>query len=400
MKVLVLNTGSSSVKYEVFDAAGGLDDLVSVAAGLVEGIGEVEGAAHHSPAEGEPQHLTTPVPDHDAALDLVVDALARAGLDHDLAAVGHRVVHGGEDFSAPTLVTDEVVDLLEALAPLAPLHNPPAVAGLRVARKRWSALPHVAVFDTAFHSTLPPAAYRYAVPESWYLDHGVRRFGFHGTSHRCVAEQAAAALGRPLDELRLITLHLGNGASACAIDRGRSVDTSMGMSPLAGLVMGTRSGDFDPGVVFHLVRAGMTVDEVERDLNRSSGLVAMGGANDVRRLRAAAAVGDDDARLALDVMTRRVRQYVGAYLAELGGLDAVVFTAGIGEHDAATRAEVVEPLAHLGLQLDTTANEAADAGTGPVRISPAGVSPAVLVVATAEEATIAADTLAVVATDD
>lgn len=396
MKVLVLNTGSSSVKYEVFTDQGAGGRPTSVAVGSIEGIGEPEGAVRHASTNGDTRTSATTVADHDRALDLVVDALAGDGLDHDLAAVGHRVVHGGEDFTAPTLIDDAVVARLEELASLAPLHNPPAVAGIRVARDRWADLPHVAVFDTAFHTTLPPAAYRYAVPGAWYVDHGVRRFGFHGTSHRCVAELAAEALGRPLEDLRLITLHLGNGASACAIDRGRSVDTSMGMSPLAGLVMGTRSGDVDPTVVFHLVRAGMTVEEVERDLQRGSGLVGLGGANDVRVLRQRAADGDDDARLALDVMTRRVRQYVGAYLADLGGLDAVVFTAGIGQHDAATRAEVIEPLAHLGLRLDPVANEAADASDGPARISPEGAMPAVLVVATAEEATIAADTLAVV----
>ncbi len=393
MRVLVLNTGSSSVKYEVFATRD--DGLASLASGLVEGIGEEAGASHLTPADATRRTDTVRVDDHDAALGLVVDALAGSHLDEGLAAVGHRVVHGGEAFAEPTVLTDAVVERLDDLSPLAPLHNPPAVAGIRVARERWADLPHVAVFDTAFHQTLPPTAYRYAVPEDWYRDHGVRRFGFHGTSHRCVAGLAATALGRPLADLKLITLHLGNGASACAIDDGRSVDTSMGLSPLAGLVMGTRSGDLDPGVVFHLVRAGMSVDEVERTLNRASGLLGVGGSNDVRRLREAAAAGDDAARLALDVMARRVRAYVGAYLAELGGLDAVVFTAGIGEHDPATRAAVIEPLAHLGLVLDPAANAAADAADGPVRISPVGTAPAVLVIATAEEATIAADTLAV-----
>ncbi|MBY5161499.1 acetate/propionate family kinase [Salsipaludibacter albus] len=398
MRVLVLNTGSSSVKYEVFTRSDAAGDLSSVVSGLVEGVGETSGAVHVTPAGGATETEERPVADHDAALGLVVDALARTGADEDLVAVGHRVVHGGEDFTAPTLLTDEVVARIDELAPLAPLHNPPAVAGIRVARRRWGDLPHVAVFDTAFHTTMPPAVYRYAVPEDWYREHGVRRFGFHGTSHRYVAGAAARFLDQPLEDLRLVTLHLGNGASACAIAGGRSVDTSMGLSPLAGLVMGTRSGDLDPGVVFHLVRGGTDLAEVERVLNRASGLVGLGGANDVRVLRSAAADGDGDARLALDVMTRRIRQYVGAYLAELGGLDALVFTAGIGEHDAATRAEVVEPLGHLGLRLDPEANGHADAGDGPVRISPPGVTPAVLVVATAEEATIAADTLAIVET--
>jgi acetate kinase len=374
--VLVLNSGSSSVKHEVFAVAGN-GALSSVADGLVEGIGEAGAAA----------------PDHVAAIDGVLSRLDAEGLLDDLQAVGHRVVHGGEAFTGPTVLDDDVIAEVEALSPLAPLHNPPALQGIRAARQLRPDVPHVAVFDTAFHATLPPQAFRYAVPEAWYADHGVRRYGFHGTSHAHVAARAAEALGRPLHQLKLITLHLGNGASACAVDGGRSVDTSMGLSPLEGLVMGTRSGDVDPAVVFHLLRAGMTADEVEAGLNRRSGLLGLAGANDMRKVRAAAAQGDPGARLALAVTARRLRKYVGAYLAVLGGLDALVFTAGIGEHDTAMRSDVAGRLEHLGLRLDEAANAAADPTAGPALISPPGATPAVLVVATDEERRIAEEVL-------
>lgn len=402
-QVLVLNTGSSSVKFELFEVVG--DDLVSRAAGLVEGIGESAGAVRVALGDEAPGSAhdvvagavgSRVVADHAAALGIVMDLLDEAGVVADVVAIGHRVVHGGEAFTAPTVITDEVVATLDELAPLAPLHNPPALVGIRVARELFPDLSHVAVFDTAFHMTMAPEAFRYAVPAAWYHEHGVRRFGFHGTSHRFVAEAAAAALGRPLEEMQLITLHLGNGASAAAIAAGQVIDTSMGMSPLEGLVMGTRPGDVDPGVIFHMVRAGLSVEEVERQLNRASGLKGLAGVNDVRALRTAAADGDADAQLALDVMTRRVRGRIGTYWAHLPAVDAVVFTAGIGEHDAATRAEVIDPLGHLGLVLDAAANAGADADAGPVVISPPGVSPAVVVVATAEELVIARDTLATI----
>lgn len=406
-QVLVLNTGSSSVKFEVFevDSAGDRGDLAGadagaltpVAGGKVEGIGEPSGGFDLEVAGDADGGVADEavVADHEAALAMVVDGLRDRGLLDDLVAVGHRVVHGGEAFTSPTVIDDEVVCVLDDLAPLAPLHNPPALVGIRVARDLAGDVPHVAVFDTAFHTTMAPEAFRYAVPGAWYHDHGVRRFGFHGTSHRYVSEQAAATLGRPADDCRVITLHLGNGASAAAVDGGRVVDTSMGLSPLEGLVMGTRPGDLDPGVVFHMVRAGMSIDEVEQALNHESGLEGLAGDNDVRRLRAAAADGDDDARLALEVMAKRIRGYVGAYLAHLGGLDALVFTAGIGENEPAVRAMVVEPLAHLGLVLDPDANDAADPGGGPVVVSPPGHEPAVLVIATAEELVIAQDALQV-----
>ncbi|WP_370326435.1 acetate/propionate family kinase [Euzebya sp.] len=390
MSVLVLNTGSSSVKFELFEGASP-SELRSVAAGLVEGIGEAEGHMGATLPDGGRVDRDGVVADHREALESVMTHLADALTD--LVAVGHRVVHGGEHFTEPTVIDDAAVEVIDSLSPLAPLHNPPALEGIRVARELRPEIPHVAVFDTAFHATLPPAAYRYAVPTSWYADHGVRRYGFHGTSHRYVAEQAAQSLGRPLEDLRTITLHLGNGASACAIDGGRSIDTSMGLSPLEGLVMGTRSGDLDPAVVFHMIRAGMSPDDVERALNRQSGLRGLAADNDMRRVHRAADAGDEGAQLALEVTAHRLRKYVGAYAAVLGGLDALVFTAGIGEHSPAVRAAVVEPLGHLGLTLDVAANAAADAADGPVRISRPDASPAVLVVATDEERMIAAEAL-------
>ncbi|HKJ55326.1 MAG TPA: acetate kinase [Nitriliruptoraceae bacterium] len=409
-QVLVLNTGSSSVKFELFEE--GEADLESRARGIVEGIGEEEGAvtvtveppeSSEDAADAATRHAVAvdradgprTVEDHATALEIVIEVLDAAGTLTDLAAIGHRVVHGGEAFRDPTVITDDVVAQLEELSPLAPLHNPPALVGIRVGRRLWPQLPHVAVFDTAFHATMPPEAYRYAVPDEWYRDHGVRRFGFHGTSHQYVAGRAAAVLGKDLADLRLITLHLGNGASAAAIDRGRVIDTSMGMSPLEGLVMGTRPGDLDPGVIFHMLRSGLSVEELEREVNRSSGLKGLAGRNDVRALRRAAVGGDPAATLALEVMTRRVRGYIGAYWAHLGGVDAVVFTGGIGEHDAVTRAEIIEPLAHMGLVLDRVRNESVDLDDGPAVVSAPDSATAVLVVATAEELVIAQSTLAV-----
>ncbi len=392
MSILVLNTGSSSVKFELFQVTAD-DPLQTVASGLVAGIGE---AHHHATVALHNGKQTSDLGpgisnSHEAALNAITTFLQDNDLLSDLRAVGHRVVHGGETFTAPTVLDDDVIARLAALSPLAPLHNPPALEGISIARGYWHYVPHVAVFDTAFHTTLAPQSFRYAVPQDWYEDHGVRRYGFHGTSHTYVAARAAEALGRPLDELKLITLHLGNGASACAIDGGKSVDTSMGLSPLEGLVMGTRSGDLDPAVVFHMIRAGMEPDQVQQALNKQSGLMGLAGDNDLRRVQKAADDGDTDARLALEVMTHRLRKYVGAYLAVLGGLDAVVFTAGIGQHSPAVRRAVTQPLGHLGLRLDERANDNADAEHGPVIISPTGATPAVLVIATDEERQIALD---------
>ena len=361
MRVLVLNTGSSSVKYQLVESSSG----ERLAGGLVE-----------------------EVRDHSAALAELMADLAGRHVD----AVGHRVVHGGETFSEPVLIDDEVVAAIRALVPLAPLHNPANLLGIEAARALRPDVPQVAVFDTAFHRTMPPRAYRYAVPGEWYTEHGVRRFGFHGTSHEYVAGEAARLLGRPLDELDLIVAHLGNGASMTAVQRGRSIDTSMGLSPLEGLVMGTRSGDVDPTVIAHVAGAtGRPLAEVADALNRESGLRGLCGSSDMREVEARAAAGDEDAVLALDVFCYRIRKYVGAYLAALGRCDAVVFTGGIGEHSATVRARSLDGLHGLGISVDADRNTSAE----PI-ISADGAAIAVLVVPTDEEGAIARHVAAVV----
>ena len=372
--VLVLNSGSSSVKYAVLEP----DTGVLVADGIVERIGEESSEA---PA----------VADHAAAMQVVFESLASDGHrleDLGLVAVGHRVVHGGQDLYRPTVVDDATIARLKELSPLAPLHNPPAILGIEVARKALPDLPHVAVFDTAFFHDLPPAAATYAIDAevagSWHI----RRYGFHGTSHQYVSEQAAAFLDVPLESLSQIVLHLGNGASASAIVGGRPVETSMGLTPMEGLVMGTRSGDVDPGVIFYLWRtAGMSVEDIEAMLNRRSGVRGLGGEIDFRVLHQRIESGDAAAQLAYDVYIHRVRKYVGAYLATLGTADVITFTAGVGENDAAVRRDVLSGLTAFGIELDEHLN-ASPARTAR-RISPEGAPITVLVVPTDEELAIA-----------
>lgn len=371
MRVFVVNSGSSSIKYQLIDVA---TEQV-VLSGMLERIGQ-----HGS--DGQPAGDAV---DHDQGMRLVLERLgAEAGT---IAAVGHRVVHGGDVFTEPVVIDERVEAGIRAVSALAPLHNPANLAGIVAARRALPDVPHVAVFDTAFHQTMPEAAATYAIDRAVAAQHGVRRYGFHGTSHQFVAGRAAALLGRPLGELKLIVLHLGNGASATAIDGGRSIDTSMGLTPLAGLVMGTRSGDIDPGALLHLLRAGLTVDELDALLNSRSGLLGLAGSADMRDVTAAADANDPDAELALDVWAHRIRHYVGAYLAQLGGLDAVVFTAGVGENAPALRARALAGLEHLGLALDAARNEAPS--REPRVISPEGSRVAVLVVPTNEELAIA-----------
>ena len=392
--VLVLNIGSSSIKYELID----MTARRRLAAGLVERIGEDEGMLTHRPAGAGPYRRREPYPDHEAGMKAVVRAFAETGLALEslsLRAVGHRVVHGGARFRDPALIDEDVLRTIDELSVLAPLHNPGNLVGIRAALRLFPEIPQVAVFDTAFHQTLPPHAYTYAVPTEWGTAHGVRRYGFHGTSYAYVSRRAAELLGRDPAEVNLIVLHLGNGASAAAIEGGRSVDTSMGLTPLEGLVMGTRSGDVDPALPAHLARtAGLTLDEVTDALTRRSGLLALAGAGDMREVRAKADAGDEGARLALAVYCHRIRKYVGAYYAVLGRVDAVVFTGGVGEHDARTRAESLAGLARLGIVVDPARNEA----TSPAErlISPPEAEVAVLVVPTDEELEIASQSLAVV----
>jgi acetate kinase len=373
--VLVINSGSSSLKYQLIEP----DSGQSLADGIVERIGEPSSA----------------VADHAAALRMAFDQLSEAGVDLKtcgLAAVGHRVVHGGATFYQPTLIDDAMLGELKQVSELAPLHNPPAVQGIEVARKMLPDVPHVAVFDTAFFHDLPVAAATYAIDRDLAHKWQIRRYGFHGTSHQYVSEQAAAFLGRPLEDLNQIVLHLGNGASASAIVAGRPVDTSMGLTPLEGLVMGTRSGDVDPGVIGYLCRvAKMSVDEVESMLNQQSGMLGLAGERDFRRLHEMIESGDSAAQLAYDVFIHRLRKYVGAYLAVLGRTDVVSFTAGIGEKVAAVRRDALSGLAGLGIEIDEQRNT--QSATDARRIS-TDVSPiAVLVIPTNEELAIARDCL-------
>jgi acetate kinase len=391
--VLVINAGSSSLKYSLVEA----DDGTAVGSGLVERIGEPEGSVHHrgpSGAHDEEREVRS----HEDALRIALDSFAKHGPaldDAGIEAIGHRVVHGGDRFSAPALIDDELITTVEELVPLAPLHNPANLEGIEVARRLFPDLPHVAVFDTAFHHTLPEHVYTYAVPREWAQEHHIRRYGFHGTSVAFVVRAAAELLGKPLEECRLIVLHLGNGASATAVDGGRSVETSMGFTPLEGLVMGTRSGDVDPALPAHLHRhLGWSVDDIDRMLNRESGLKGLSGHNDFRELEEKRAEGDEAAALAFDVFCHRVRKYVGAYYAVLGKVDAIVFTGGVGEHGDAVRAASLAGLEGLGIELDEDRNR--DPGDEPRNVARDGTSVAVLVIPTDEEWEIARQSLEVV----
>jgi len=368
--VLVLNSGSSSLKYSLVQP----DTGVSLVDGIVERIGVDGGVA-----------------DHEAALRAAFEVLAPGGQkmeDLGLVAVGHRVVHGGPDLYRPTIVDDALLDQLRDLAPLAPLHNPPAVLGIEVARKVLPDLPHVAVFDTAFFHRLPAAAATYAIDRDVAARWKIRRYGFHGTSHRYVSEQVAQFLGSPPESLNQIVLHLGNGASASAISGGQPIDTSMGLTPLEGLVMGSRSGDIDAGIIGYLWRTGgMGVDEIETMLNRHSGMLGLSGESDFRTLHASIAAGDEAAQLAYDVYIHRLRKYIGAYLAVLGRTDAITFTAGVGENDAQVRFDSLSGMESLGIELDDTLNVSAD--RGPRRISAITSRITVLVIPTDEELAIA-----------
>jgi acetate kinase len=391
--VLVINSGSSSLKYQVVDAATG----AALAVGLVERIGASGGRITHT-VDDVAHRADAAVPDHATAMAAMSDAFAEHGPDLDslgLVAVGHRVVQGGRRFGRPVRVDDEVLEIIEDLSDLAPLHNPANAVGIRVAREHFGELPHVAVFDTAFHLTTPEVAHTYAIDREVAAQHRIQRYGFHGTSHSYVSREAARLLGQDPAETNVIVLHLGNGASACAVRGGLSVDTSMGLTPLEGLVMGTRSGDIDPAVVFHLVRtAGMSIDDVDDLLNKRSGVLGLSGRQDMRDLTQAASSGDPAATLALAVYTYRLRKYIGAYTAVLGRVDAVVFTAGVGENAADVRELTLTGLGVLGVELDVEANQvrstqARDIATPQSRVR-------VLVIPTNEELEIARDAVAVV----
>jgi len=392
--VLVLNSGSSSLKFALIEPKSGARLLAGMgeALGTSDAVLRVDGLGH----DGAEQRL--PRGTHRTVVARVLGLVREAERDGvHLIGAGHRVVHGGERFSASVLVDDEVIATVRSLSHLAPLHNPANLAGIEAVREALPDLPQVAVFDTAFHQTMPPHAFRYAVPEEWYTQHGVRRYGFHGTSHRFVSERAATLLGRPASELRLVTAHLGNGCSATAVRDGISVDTTMGLTPLDGLVMGTRSGDVDPGLIAYLAdRTGMGLDVLTRTLNTESGLRGLSGvSNDMRAVVAAAVDGNERARLALDVFAHRLSKAIAGLVVALGRLDALVFTGGIGENSPVVRSMVLGQLGFLGLREDPQANARHGQDTAG-RISVAGPVVA-LVVATDEELTIARDTARVVA---
>lgn len=390
MSVLVVNSGSSSVKFQLVDPASG----ESSASGLVEQIGEPEGRVVLE-YEGEESEQRREIADHGAGLAVAFDMLADAGvdLDSEVTAVGHRVVHGGEVFYEPTLIDDAVLKQISDLSSLAPLHNPPNVLGIEVARDALAGVPHVAVFDTAFFHSLPAAASTYAIDREVARANGIRRYGFHGTSHEYVSQQVSTMLGK--DDLNQIVLHLGNGASASAIRSGVPIDTSMGLTPLEGLVMGTRSGDIDPGVVMHLRRnAEMDVDEIDAVLNRRSGLKGLAGVNDFRTLGSRIEDGDADAKLAYDVYIHRLRKYIGAYMLCLGRLDAITFTAGVGENAANVRRDALADLEGFGIEIDAERNAVRSKEARIVSTEASRVT--VLVVPTNEELAIAKATDTVV----
>ncbi|MET9685195.1 acetate kinase [Streptomyces coeruleorubidus] len=393
-RVLVLNSGSSSVKYQLLD----MRDNSRLAVGLVERIGEQTSRLKHTPAGGESRERGGAIADHDAALKAVAEELAKDGLGLDspeLAAIGHRVVHGGKSFTEPTVIDEAVLAEIERLIPVAPLHNPANLTGIRTAQALRPDLPQVAVFDTAFHTTMPESAARYAIDVKTADEHRIRRYGFHGTSHAYVSRATAELLGKAPEDVNVIVLHLGNGASASAVRGGRCVDTSMGLTPLEGLVMGTRSGDMDPAVIFHLMRVGgMSADEIDTLLNKKSGLIGLCGDNDMREIRRRVDEGDEQAELAFDIYIHRLKKYIGAYYAVLGRVDAVAFTAGVGENAAPVREAALAGLEELGLAVDGERN--AVRGDEARLISPEGARVAVAVVPTDEELEIATQTYALV----
>ncbi len=402
MNILVINTGSSSLKYQLFDMAA----PVVLASGLVERIGEERAKLTHKKLPGQAGEgvLTReePILDHGQAMRMVIALLTdpASGVIKDaseIAAVGHRVVHGGERFHASTRVDKDVIAAIRACVPLAPLHNPANLTGIETAVALFPGVPQVAVFDTAFHQTMPPKAFMYALPYDLYTDLNVRRYGFHGTSHLYVSREAAAMLGKTPEQTNLITVHLGNGASICAVKGGKSVDTSLGMTPLAGVIMGTRSGDIDPAIIFYLAeRKNLTLAEIDTLLNKQSGLKGICGMNDMRDIHAAVAQGDPQAKLALDMFGYRIRKYIGAYMAVLGRVDAIVFTAGIGENDPVSRELSCRGLEPLGIKLDHERNLAPERGARDIAAADSPVR--VLVVPTNEELEIARQTAEVLRT--
>ncbi|MBE9521603.1 MAG: acetate kinase [Proteobacteria bacterium] len=398
MKILVLNSGSSSLKFQLFVG----DDLSVMAVGLIEQIGDTQSAAQLSfvDSSGLEKVLkrNNPIDDHRSAIMIMANMLRESRVLVDigeLTGIGHRVVHGGEVFRQPVRIDENVIATIEKLIPLAPLHNPANLMGIRVAMEHVAQIPQVAVFDTAFHQSIPDHAYLYALPYALYKEQKIRRYGFHGTSHSYVARQAALHLDKPMESLNIITLHLGNGASAAAIKSGKCIDTSMGLTPLEGLVMGTRSGDLDPAILLYLSReSGLDTDALDTLLNKESGLKGICGENDMRTISEAAEQGNSRARLALTMFCYRLKKYIGAYMAALGGVDCIVFTGGIGENSAIVRQMCCQGLERLGLTLDEEKNSIRQKDILEIQSDDSRVS--LLVIPTDEEYEIASQTLQVI----
>ena len=398
MKVLVINAGSSSLKYQLID----METEAVLAKGLCERIG-IDGHLKHTPLIGGKPVFNEDIslPTHSEAIAAVIDKLTSAEYGvvasmSEIDAVGHRVVHGGEKFACSVRITDEVMKALEDCTPFAPLHNPANITGINACTAVMGKdVPQVAVFDTAFHQTMPAKAFTYAVPYDYYKNDGIRRYGFHGTSHRYVSGRCAELMGKPIEELKIISCHMGNGSSICAIDGGKSVDTSMGFTPLVGLPMGTRCGDLDPGVMqFIMNKYGMNIDEMLNILNKKSGVEGLSGvSSDFRDLEKAAEEGNARAQLAEEKFAYEVKKYVGAYAAAMGGVDAIIFTAGVGENDKGIRAMVCDGLEYMGVKLDPAANDVRGKETV---ISAADSKVKVLLIPTNEELMIATDTAAIV----
>ncbi|MCK4998458.1 MAG: acetate kinase [Anaerohalosphaera sp.] len=390
MKVLVINAGSSSVKYQLYQ----MPEADVIAKGLVERIGE-EGASLTQTSSGKKHEIAQPIADHEQAMDIILAALVNKdyGVISDvseIASVGHRVVHGGDEFSGSMIIDDKVVASIEKFADLAPLHNPPNLTGIRAAQHGLPNAKQVACFDTSFHATIPEVAYMYALPYELYEEYRIRRYGFHGTSHRYVARKCTEVMGVGKYDANVITCHLGNGCSMTAVKNGKSVDTSMGLTPLEGLVMGTRSGDFDPAILFYLTDKGYSIKDLNTLCNKKSGLLGISGeSNDMRNLSELAAKGDKKAQLAIDIFAYRVKKYIGTYTAVLGTLDAVVFTGGIGENAVELRAQICSDQKQIGIEIDADVN-AKTRGLGCVSTEASRVK--VYVIPTDEEFAIAADT--------
>lgn len=386
MKILVLNAGSSSIKYSLIDMA----DQNILLTGLIERIGESLGLHRYHLINAKPQTTEEVIPNHQQALQELFELISTSGVIRagELACIGHRVVHGGEFFREPALINQQVIEQIASLIPLAPLHNPANLLGIQESLKQMGNIPQVAVFDTAFHHSLPDYAYRYALPNVLYQEQGVRRYGFHGTSHHYVAKQAAQFLGKALEDVNLITLHLGNGASVTAVENGLSIDTSMGMTPLEGLMMGTRCGDIDPALHFYLHRTlDLSLDAIENLLNKSSGCKGICGQNDMRAIHEMANAGNKAAQLALEMYAYRIKKYIGAYFAVLGRVDALVFTGGIGENDSWLRKKCCSGLSALGITIDDAVNQSPVHPCGQIHGNKSSVK--VLVIHTQEELEIA-----------